>query len=496
MFRFARVVATTLFIVLILLSSVGAQNPHQEQIDKWLEYDSLNPPADDPILVVGDSAIRFWESLKRDFADYEILQRGFGGARLTDLSYFVNDVVLRYDPLAIVTDAGLNDYRHDSATSSQIFNRYVEFVDLVHTGQDQSRPPIPILHMGLMPTIGHADVWDSIVLPANLRISDHAAGDDSLYYLDVATPMLATALGPGQPPSPDLFIIDGVHLTAAGYTIWSDVLRNGLEAASLAAKIPTNNPLHPAVGSRILIDFGPDDPVHGGQAINPDVNGNHWNNWHSVPGNDNPAAGGPVILDGESLGNLLTAQGNETGIDLIVTGEMAAAGKSSGGLLSPDSALLGDLAIATATEDYFFAFGIEYLEGLQTGGFMLTGLDPALTYELRFFGSSTASEFRTTDYVVYGAGASMTVSLLTSGENIGSDGDYDGNDDHVAVARGLRSDQFGQIFIDITSASSDPTYLNCMEIVVVPEPTSLLLVASVGLGWWSFIVNGRRRERK
>ena len=57
-----------------------------------------------------------------------------------------------------------------------------------------------------------------------------------------------------------------------------------------------------------------------------------------------------MIVGGESLGNLVTTQGETTGIDLVITGIFTAAGIRDGGLLTPDADRLGEFAIRSGTQ--------------------------------------------------------------------------------------------------------------------------------------------------
>ena len=45
----------------------------------------LDPPPQNALVFVGSSSIRRWEELTRDFADYNVIQRGIGGAFFDDL---------------------------------------------------------------------------------------------------------------------------------------------------------------------------------------------------------------------------------------------------------------------------------------------------------------------------------------------------------------------------------------------------------------------------
>jgi hypothetical protein len=67
---------------------------------------------------------------------------------------------------------------------------------------------------------------------------------------------------------------------------------------------------------------------------------------------------------------------------------------------------------------------------------------------------------------------------------------YDGNDDEVVTISGVRPDQFGQVFIDLTLKSGSFAYLNAMQVtatadVSVPEPSAMVLAGAgaLAIGW-------------
>ena len=58
-----------------------------------------------------------------------------------------------------------------------------------------------------------------------------------------------------------------------------------------------------------------------------------------------------------------------------------------------------------------------------------------------------------------------TGTLVTSGVGIGSTGG-NGNDDTLLVFKGVRPDEFGQVFIEVERAAGSYAYLGLLEIVV------------------------------
>ena len=427
----------------------------QSDITRWITQDALSPRDPGAVLFVGSSSIRRWELLANDFADYRILQRGFGGSQLEHLNFFVGDIVVPYQPSVIVVWCGTNDLA-TGESAAEVFADYQQFVSLVHA----QLPAVTILYLGVTPTPSNGNI-DAIRRDANMLIESFSEGDARLGYVDL--PAAFEALNPPNDPAFTSLYVDGVHVNRAGYAVWTSIVRPAVEAVLAPNKVFVANPLTLTAGDRVLFDFGPSNPEDGRHTASPDGNGLYWNNWH-------PAEGNEPVNAGEHIDGLVDVSGEPTGLELTITGGFSTNGRVNGGLLAPNAALLGDLAVPTATEDYFFSGADDLVGGGNDdipGGFMLSGLDPARVYELRFFGSrTTAEQTRITEYTARGANTVIT-QLQTTGSNIGSDGFYDGNDSVVAVAGGVRPDAFGQIFVDLQVAAGNFAYLNAFELRVV-----------------------------
>ena len=87
--------------------------------------------------------------LTRDFADYEVIQRGFGGAHFDHLNTYMNDIVLPYNPTAIVVWAGTNDIA-GGGDGAEVYADYQAFVTTVLA----ALPGVHIFYLGIMPTPG------------------------------------------------------------------------------------------------------------------------------------------------------------------------------------------------------------------------------------------------------------------------------------------------------------------------------------------------------
>ena len=51
---------------------------------------------------VGSSSIRFWRTLKQDFPDRTVINRGFGGSTVWEVDHYFDRVVAPYKPKEIV----------------------------------------------------------------------------------------------------------------------------------------------------------------------------------------------------------------------------------------------------------------------------------------------------------------------------------------------------------------------------------------------------------
>jgi len=283
----------------------------------------------------------------------------------------------------------------------------------------------------------------------NTAIKALATSAKGLHYIDIPSAFLKT----GQPPSKSLFISDKLHLNEAGYKLWTSVIKPVIQkiAPPVAYKTPANQP---GAGARALVDLGPDDGGNGNATRGTDSQGQQWNSWHKMNG-------GTVTLPGEALG-LKTTAGKATPWRLVLGGIFTPNGLKNGGLKTPSKSKLGNLAVATATQDYFYV-------GKSVGdqGFAITGLDPARKYRLRLFGSREwAAETRKTRYTVVSAAGKASQALVTSGNNIGSNGSYDGNDSKIVTYDGLRPDANGKLHVFIAAEAGTYAYLSLLELSV------------------------------
>jgi lysophospholipase L1-like esterase len=187
-----------------------------DEIAAFAEQDAESPPPDAPIVFVGSSSIRLWTTLADDLAPLPVLNRGFGGSRLTDLIYYVDPTVAKYLPRAVVVYAGDNDL--DAASSETADDVARDFGTLAATIHAYA-PGARIYFLSIKPSQARWARWPEM-RRANELIERLCSGDPRLAYVDVATPLLD-----GEKPRADLYRWDGLHLNEAGYREWTRVIR-------------------------------------------------------------------------------------------------------------------------------------------------------------------------------------------------------------------------------------------------------------------------------
>lgn len=218
-----------------------------------------------------------------------------------------------------------------------------------------------------------------------------------------------------------------------------------------------------ASAQTILIDFG----MTGTAATPSPTGGNYWNNFNT------PASGSAALV---------TTTNAASGITMTVSSTFANTGPSPYATLT-GSSTLGNLNVSTALSDFFY--GNNNVGSPATLTF--SGLNAGYTYTFSMLGARSATDSRTTTYVVAGA-TSGTATLQTSGLDIGGSG-INYNNSNLAVISGITPDGSNNITLAVSATGF--SYLNALQISVIPEPTAVMLI----LGVFGGVVLMRRRRK-
>lgn len=189
-----------------------------QAVNEFKAADSVRMPRPNSVLFVGSSSIRGWTTLTQDFPEINVINRGFGGSHMSDLIFYLDDLVFPYNPNAIVIYEGDNDIA-DGKTPEKVFADYLTFITAVQTKWPQK----PIFFISIKPSLARVNVLENMA-KANALIKAYIDTHETLYYIDVYSEML----GADKLPKPELFGPDGLHMNAEGYALWTGLVKREL----------------------------------------------------------------------------------------------------------------------------------------------------------------------------------------------------------------------------------------------------------------------------
>lgn len=191
----------------------------EPEVSAFERRDHEAPPPRNAVLFVGSSSIRFWDELAEDMAPLTVIRRGFGGAKLSDLIFFADRIIIPYAPRAIVIHAGGNELTeapgNQRRTPEQALADFRILIDRVRS----PLPDVPIYYLALRPSKlpGARDHLLEL-------IRKDCEGDPHLHYLDASAGLSLV----DRSPDPRLIRWDQIHLNREGYLAWAPAIRERL----------------------------------------------------------------------------------------------------------------------------------------------------------------------------------------------------------------------------------------------------------------------------
>lgn len=187
--------------------------PFKQEVEQFKKSDSIVMPPKGQIVFAGSSSFTKWKDVAMYFPGYPIINRGFGGATLVDLIYFVDDAIIKYQPSQVFIYCGENDMADvDTVSPATVLER----VKTLHRILIKKLPPsTQIVFVSIKPSIARWHL-ESKFIEANKIIKAYIATQKNCQFLDVHNGMLDE----NKEVLKDIFIADKLHMNAKGYQIW------------------------------------------------------------------------------------------------------------------------------------------------------------------------------------------------------------------------------------------------------------------------------------
>jgi hypothetical protein len=175
-------------------------------------------PAKGGVVFAGSSTIRMWDTDKA-FPDWKPINSGFGGSEIRDVTTFADRLILKHEPKTIVFYAGDNDL-NSGRTPDQVLEDFRAFAETVH----RKLPKTRVYFIGIKPSIAR---WKQCETQskANAKVKEFCETSETLGYIDVETRLL----GEDGKPRKELYREDGLHLSAEGYKILNEAVKQAVK---------------------------------------------------------------------------------------------------------------------------------------------------------------------------------------------------------------------------------------------------------------------------
>ena len=192
-----------------------------QRVEKESEKLSFQPET----LFYGSSSINLWTTLYSDFEDIKPINLGFGGSTLAACSWFFDRIMAQVKSAkTVIIYAGDNDLG-DGRNPMEVCLYYRQLI-----GQIRAKfGDIPCYYISIKPSLQR---WEIIaeIRTANRLILEEINEDPNQHYINIFPAMLDDQGTPVR----TLFEPDGLHLSPAGYAVWTQEIRKALN-------LPTND---------------------------------------------------------------------------------------------------------------------------------------------------------------------------------------------------------------------------------------------------------------
>ena len=173
----------------------------------------------DPIVFYGSSTIRLWKGMKNDFNGLNVINLGFGGALIKDLSKNFSRLFRKIKPSVIVLYLGGNDLTL-GYSAEKVVKKIKKFLELVF----KNYPNIKIINMSIKPSFERINDIKKIE-KINSLMTAESSRNKSLIQLNFYEKIINKGV-----INQSLYLRDGLHFNDLGYKILVNEVRLALKS--------------------------------------------------------------------------------------------------------------------------------------------------------------------------------------------------------------------------------------------------------------------------
>jgi lysophospholipase L1-like esterase/chitodextrinase len=246
-----RIVATLIAVGCAGASSIALAAPadFEAEIRAFEAQDAINEPPSGQVVATGSSSIRIWSTIATDLSPLTVIARGFGGSTAADLDYFLDRVVLKYQPRAVLIYEGDNDLGAGIAPAD-IASTMAHIVSRISARLPDAR----VYVIAVKPSPWRVGAGQgALIRQVNQLYAAICASDARYNFIDIASPLLAA----DGTPVASYYQADDYHLNASGYQVWTAAIRSTLiPQQQLPALADTTAPTAPGSVIATAVDPG------------------------------------------------------------------------------------------------------------------------------------------------------------------------------------------------------------------------------------------------
>ena len=204
-----------LYLILIFSFSAKSQMNFKSEVNVIQEKNkNLIKTENKHVVFTGSSSIRIWENLFEIFKDSTIVNTGFGGSKASDLLYYIDELVINFNPKKVVIYEGDNDINSGQEINF-IYKNILKIIERIKDKNDK----IKIILISAKPSISRWHLRDKYI-QLNQKYRELANKSDFIEFADTWSAMVENGV-----LKKDIFIEDGLHLNEKGYEIWEKTLK-------------------------------------------------------------------------------------------------------------------------------------------------------------------------------------------------------------------------------------------------------------------------------